>query len=107
MPKNTSTDEETWGPFGFGFGLSKKPTRAEFTSIAKYIAMILVGCVIAQWHILHDFLGPKPSKYAYYVGLALVVLSGFLLYRMLERHGLLKAKYEHHRNGDSHPDYMD
>jgi hypothetical protein len=104
FPKKTSIDEEAWGLFGLRFGLSRKPTRDEFRSIARYLFLILVGCVLNQWSVVHHFIQPIPSKYVIYFGLAIVVLSGFLLYRMLEKHDLLKAEYERNHKGDTLPD---
>jgi len=94
LPQNTPSEDSLWGPFGFGFGLTKKPTQTEFIKIAKYIGAILAGCVLYQWSEFHGLLTPELSKLAKYFGLGLVVLAGVLLYKMLEKHGLLKEKYE-------------
>ena len=103
-PKNNSFRDESWGILGFTFGLARKPTRPEFISITKYIAILLAGCALPQWQTFRELLSPQLSKYVEYIGLSLVALTGFLLYKTLEKNDLLKAKYEHHCSDHTPPD---
>ena len=91
---NSHSEEEFEGLWGFSFGLAKAPTRTEYNSIAKYIAMLLVSCTIVRWQFLHDALSSDLSKITKQIGLGLVGLTLFLFYRMLEKHGLLKKEYK-------------
>ena len=102
LPKNSAPKEESWGFFGFTFGLSRRPTKTECIMIAKYITALLIGGVIHEWDIFHDLLTSKMSKMAEYVGVAIIGVTGFLLFRTLDRKGLLKESYE--RRDDSWTD---
>lgn len=79
---------------GLSFGLARTPTRNEYVSIAKHISVLLTGSAIFKSQTLHDLLSPDFSNIAKFIGFSLIVLTAILLYKMLEKNGLLKEQYK-------------
>ena len=90
---NISSRSEADIFMGLSFGLVRNPSRGEYVSIAKYIAMLLTSSAVFKSQTLHELLNSDLSKIVKYIALGLIVLTVFLFYKMLEKNGLLKKKY--------------